>query len=47
MPLGEHLTVVTRDKILHGDYIDVFALLFQDSGKKDNDELDEHLKERI
>lgn len=42
MPLGEHLTVATRDKILKGDYMDVFSLL-----EKDKDELDECLKEHI
>lgn len=47
MPLGEHLTVATRDKILRGDYVDVFPLLFWDLEKKDKDELDEHLKECI
>lgn len=34
MPLGEHLTSTTHDKILRGEYVEVFSLLFHDLKKK-------------
>lgn len=45
--LGKHLTVTTRDRILRGEYMDVFSLLFRDLRRKDKDDLDDCLKEQI
>lgn len=47
MPLGEHLTLATRDRILRGEYVDVFSLLFCELEKKDKEDMDDRLKERI
>lgn len=47
MPLGEHLTIMTRDRILWGEYVDVFSLLFLELEKQDKEDLDDHLKEHI
>lgn len=40
MPLGEHFLQATRDKILRGECMDVFTLLYQEIGKKDKDLMD-------
>lgn len=47
IPVGEHLTVATRDRILISEYIDVFLLLFRDLEKKEMDHLRDLLKEHI
>ncbi|XP_060111188.1 semaphorin-6A-like [Heteronotia binoei] len=47
MPLGDHLTAATREKILRGEYVDVFSLLYRELEKKSKDELDEKDKEKL
>lgn len=47
MPLQDHLTTNTRDKILQGEYVDIFSLLFRELEKKDKDDQDEYEKECI
>lgn len=37
MLLGFHLALATRGKILRGQYVDVFSLLFREQDKKDPD----------
>lgn len=49
MPLGKYLLQSTRDKILRGEYIDFFSLLYQEVEKKDKGLMDkekEDLKKR-
>lgn len=41
MPLGEHLAQVIRNKILRGEYVDLFSLLYRELEKKDKDLQDE------
>lgn len=45
MPLGEHLLLFTRGKILREDYIDFFFLLYGEIEKKDKDLMDDKEKE--
>lgn len=45
MPLGDHLTTNTRDKILQEEYVDIFSLWFCKLEKKDKEDLDDHEKE--
>lgn len=47
MPLGDHLTTSTRDKIVRGEYVDVFSLLYRELEKKDKEDIDEREKERL
>lgn len=47
MPLGEHLLQATRDKILRGEYVDVFSLLYREVEKKDKDLLEDREKEAL
>ncbi|XP_054852798.1 uncharacterized protein LOC129341561 isoform X2 [Eublepharis macularius] len=47
LPLGDHLTPATRDKILRGEFVDVFTLLFRELEKKDKEDMDERDKERM
>lgn len=47
MPLGDHLTTNTRDKILRGESIDVFSLLFRKLEKEDKEDSDECKKEHL
>lgn len=44
MLLGKHLLHSTRDKIMHGEFIDYFSLLYPEIEKK-NELLDEKEKE--
>lgn len=45
MSLGEHLSKATRDKILKGEFIDFFSLLYREVEKKDKDLMDDREKE--
>lgn len=45
MPLGEHLFQATRDKILNGECIDLFLLLYCEIEKNDKDMMDDKEKE--
>lgn len=45
LPLGDHLLLVMRDKILCGDFVDLFSWLFREIKKKDKDLMDEKEKE--
>ncbi|XP_054843457.1 uncharacterized protein LOC129335043 [Eublepharis macularius] len=47
LPLGDHLTQATREKILRGEYVDIFTLLFRELEKKDKEDLDERDKEKL
>ncbi|XP_054845591.1 uncharacterized protein LOC129336489 [Eublepharis macularius] len=47
LPLGDHLTPATRDKILRGEFVDVFTLLFRELEKKDKEDMDDRDKERL
>lgn len=42
--LGDHLSLVTWDKILRGDYVDIFSLLDREVERKDKDLMDDKEK---
>lgn len=42
---GGSLAQATRDKILRGEYVDLFSLLYRELEKKDKDLLDDKEKE--
>lgn len=45
LPLGDHLLPTTREKILRGEFMDLFHLLYWEPVRKDKEEMDEHEKE--
>lgn len=45
MPLGDHLPQATREKILQGEYVDLFSILYHKVEKNDKDLLDDKEKE--
>lgn len=47
LPLGDHQLATTKDKILHGEFVDIFSLLFRELEKKDKEDLDEKDKEKL
>lgn len=47
MPLGNHLTQATREKILRGEFVDIFSLLFRDLKKKDKEDMEEKDRENL
>lgn len=47
LPLGDHLLASTKEKILSGEFVDIFSLLFRELEKKDKEDLDEKDKEKL
>lgn len=45
LPLGDHLLPATIEKILHGEFVDLFSLLYRELEKKDKDQLDDREKD--
>lgn len=46
LPLGDHLLSATKEKILRGEFVDIFSLLFRELEKKDKGDLDEKDNEK-
>lgn len=47
LPLGDHLLAATKEKIIKGEFVDIFSLLFRELEKKDKEDLDEKDKEKL